>query len=272
MLVLALDTATPVVTAGLVELPGSGPAVPLATRAHDGRKHGELLVPAVRALCAEAGRPLPSVEAIVVGVGPGPFTGLRVGIATAAALGHALDVPVHGVCSHDAIATAWSASGTRMDAAGSARGTRMDAVWSASGTSMDTAGSARGTHVDAAGSADGTRPGTGNLLVVTDARRREVYWAAYDPAARRLTGPAVEAPAALAERLPELAIGTVVGDPAFAGPLGTAVTGPATPAPEALVEVAAGALRAGRAPAPVEPLYLRRPDAVEPTGRKRVTA
>lgn len=250
MLVLALDTATPVVTAGLVELPGSGPAVPLATRAHDGRKHGELLVPAVRALCAEAGRPLPSVEAIVVGVGPGPFTGLRVGIATAAALGHALDVPVHGVCSHDGIATAWSASGTRMDAA-----------WSASGT-----------RVDAAGSADGTRPGTGNLLVVTDARRREVYWAAYDPAARRLTGPAVEAPAALAERLPELAIGTVVGDPAFAGPLGTAVTGPATPAPEALVEVAAGALRAGRAPAPVEPLYLRRPDAVEPTGRKRVTA
>ena len=239
MLVLALDTATPVVTAGLVELPGSGPAVPLAARAHDGRKHGELLVPAVRALCAEAGRPLPSVEAIVVGVGPGPFTGLRVGIATAAALGHALDVPVHGVCSHDGIAAAWSAGGTRMDAA-----------WSAGGT----------------------RPGAGNLLVVTDARRREVYWAAYDPAARRLTGPAVEAPAALAERLPELAIGTVVGDPAFAGPLGPAVSGPATPAPESLVEVAAGALRAGRAPAPVEPLYLRRPDAVEPTGRKRVTA
>ena len=288
MLVLALDTATPVVTAGLVELPGSGPAVPLAARAHDGRKHGELLVPAVRALCAEAGRSLPSVEAIVVGVGPGPFTGLRVGIATAAALGHALDVPVHGVCSHDGIATAWSAGGTGSDTAWSAGGTGSDTAWSAGGTRNDTAWSAGGTRNDTAWSAGGTRndtaagvagsgaghpqSGAGNLLVVTDARRREVYWAAYDPAARRLTGPAVEVPAALAERLPELAIGTVVGDPAFAVPLGTAVTGPATPAPESLVEVAAGALRAGRAPAPVEPLYLRRPDAVEPTGRKRATA
>lgn len=234
MLVLALDTATPVVTAGLVDLPGSGPPVPLATRAYDGRKHGELLVPAVRSLCAEAGRPLPSVDAIVVGAGPGPFTGLRVGIVTAAALGHALDVPVHGVCSHDGFALTAAGVGEP------------------------------GAELPQAGS--------GNLLVVTDARRREVYWAAYDPAARRLTGPTVEPPAALAERLPELAIGTVVGDPAFAGPLGVEITGPGAPSPVGLVGVAAGALRAGRAPAPVEPLYLRRPDAVEPTGRKRVTA
>lgn len=224
MLVLALDTATPVVTAGLVELPASGAATTLAARAHADRRHGELLMPALRALCAETGRSLSQVDAVVVGAGPGPFTGLRVGIASAAALGHALDVPVHGVCSHDALAAA--VAGT----------------------------------------------GTGNLLVVTDARRREVYWAAYDPAARRLTGPSVEPPAALAARLPELAVGTVVGDPAFGDPLGRAVTGPAAATPGGLVGVAAAALRAGREPAPVEPLYLRRPDAVEPTGRKRVTA
>ncbi|ANY07451.1 tRNA (adenosine(37)-N6)-threonylcarbamoyltransferase complex dimerization subunit type 1 TsaB [Pseudonocardia sp. HH130630-07] len=234
MLVLALDTATTVVTAGLVELPADGPATALAVRAHDGRKHGELLVPAVRALCAEAGRALQEVDAVVVGAGPGPFTGLRVGIASALALGHALDAPVHGVCSHDAIALA---------AAGIAE----------------------------PGAAD-PRTGPDNLLVVTDARRREVYWAAYDPAARRLSGPAVEPPAALAARLPELAVGTVVGDPGFAGPLGVPVGGPAAPTPGGLVGVAAAALRAGRPPAPVEPLYLRRPDAVEPTGRKRVTA
>ncbi|MYW73957.1 tRNA (adenosine(37)-N6)-threonylcarbamoyltransferase complex dimerization subunit type 1 TsaB, partial [Pseudonocardia sp. SID8383] len=44
------------------------------------------------------------------------------------------------------------------------------------------------------------------------------------------------------------------------------------PTVDGLVGVAAADLLAGRAPAPVEPLYLRRPDAVEPTGRKRVTA
>ena len=187
MLVLALDTATPVVTAGLVELPAAGPAVPLASRAHEGRRHGELLMPAVRAVCAEAGRRLSSVDAVVVGAGPGPFTGLRVGIASAAALGHALDVGVHGVCSHDAMAHSRSAGGTRV--------------------------------------------GGGNVLVVTDARRREVYWAAYDPDARRLTGPTVEPPAALAARLDELAISTVVGDPAFAEQLGVQITGPGSPTP-----------------------------------------
>lgn len=229
MLVLALDTATTVVTAGLVDLGPDGAPRTLADRAHDGRRHGELLMPAVRALCAEAGRALTEVEALVVGAGPGPFTGLRVGIASAAALGHALDVPVHGVATHDAIA------------------------W--------------GVHTG------------GNLLVVTDARRREVYWAAYDasdPAdarsVRRLSGPAVEAPEALAARLDELAIGTVIGDPAFADRLGRDIGGPGAPTVEGLVGVAAADVLAGRAPAPVEPLYLRRPDAVEPTGRKRVTA
>nr|WP_255426260.1 tRNA (adenosine(37)-N6)-threonylcarbamoyltransferase complex dimerization subunit type 1 TsaB [Pseudonocardia sp. C8] len=272
-MVLALDTATTVVTAGLVDL-GARP-VTLAARAHDGRRHGELLMPAVRALCTEAGLGLRDVDAIVVGAGPGPFTGLRVGIASAAALGHALGVPVHGVCSHDAMAHAWSAGGTRMDTAWSAGGTRVDTAWSAGGTRVDTAWSAGGTRMDTAWSSGdpGDRPaGAGNLLVVTDARRREVYWAAYDPAARRLTGPAVEPPAVLAARRDELAISTVVGDPAFAGPLGTEITGPGAPTPAGLVGVAAADLHAGRAPAPVEPLYLRRPDAVAPTGRKRVTA
>ena len=226
MLVLALDTATPVVTAGLVDLPasGGGPSV-RAERCHDGRKHGELLMPAVLEIADEAGVQLADVDAVVVGCGPGPFTGLRVGIVSAAALGDALGIPVHGVCSLDAIALA--AASRRTD---------------------------------------------GNLLVVTDARRRETYWAGYDPAGRRLTGPSVESPASLAGRLDELAVDRVVGDPAFAGRLGREIGGPASPTPAGLVEAAAGALLAGTEPAPLEPLYLRRPDAVEPTGRKRVTA
>ena len=47
---------------------------------------------------------LADLDAVVTGVGPGPFTGLRVGMVTAAALGDALGIPVHGVCSLDAIA------------------------------------------------------------------------------------------------------------------------------------------------------------------------
>lgn len=233
MLVLALDTATPVVTAGLVELPATGDAPVLrAGRAHDGRKHGELLMPAVLEIADEAGVTLADLDAVVVGCGPGPFTGLRVGIVSAAALGDALGIPVHGVCSLDAIALAAAAERPPSARVGD----------------------------------------PGNLLVVTDARRRETYWAAYDPAGRRLTGPSVEAPATLAARLPELAVGRAVGDAAFAERLGLAISGPPSPTPDGLVAAAAGPLLAGAEPAPLEPLYLRRPDAVEPTGRKRVTA
>ena len=231
MLVLALDTATPAVTAGVVEVApdtaGSGPGS-VTTRsvrvAHDARKHGELLMPAVLAVCAEAGATLHDIGAIVVGAGPGPFTGLRVGMVTAAALGDALDVPVHGVCSLDAIAA--------------------EAVRDAA--------------------ADGP------LLVATDARRREVYWAAYDAAGARTAGPYVEAPAVLADRLAELGVTAAAGS--CAGGLGLPLVPPPTPGPGGLVACALDALRSGTRPGPVEPLYLRRPDAVEPGPRKPVTA
>lgn len=220
MLVLAIDTATPAVTAGVVEVTADAVLLRAARVEHDARKHAELLIPAVHAVCADADTSLRGIAAIVVGVGPGPFTGLRVGMVTAAALGDALDVPVHGVCSLDAIA------------------------------------------VDAAGD--------GPLLVVTDARRREVYWAAYDDAGGRVDGPHVQAPAAVVERARELgAVAAAGGSAALVGPV---VRPPESPSPTGLVAVAAPALRAGTAPDPLEPLYLRRPDAVEPGARKRVGA
>ncbi|WP_460490683.1 tRNA (adenosine(37)-N6)-threonylcarbamoyltransferase complex dimerization subunit type 1 TsaB, partial [Corynebacterium nasicanis] len=101
MLVLAIDTSTPDLVTGLVDT-SSG-------RAHDRvipgtRAHNEQLTPTVRALLAEADVTFADLGAIVVGCGPGPFTGLGVGMASAAAFGDALGIPVHGVCSHDAIA------------------------------------------------------------------------------------------------------------------------------------------------------------------------
>lgn len=102
MLLLALDTATPAVTAALHD----GDKVIAESRQVDARRHGELLLPAVDRVLGEAGRTLADVTGIVVGVGPGPYTGLRVGIVTAATFGAALSVPVHGLCSLDGIAYA----------------------------------------------------------------------------------------------------------------------------------------------------------------------
>ncbi|MGH3439048.1 MAG: tRNA (adenosine(37)-N6)-threonylcarbamoyltransferase complex dimerization subunit type 1 TsaB, partial [Sciscionella sp.] len=145
MLVLAIDTATPAVTAGVVELTDV-PRTRAVRVSLDSRAHTELLTPHVLACLAEAGLGFAELDAIVVGVGPGPFTGLRVGIVTAAAYGQATGAPVYPVCTLDAIATAV----------------------------------------------------TGAVLVATDARRREVYWARYDDRGIRVDGPHVRAPAALA--------------------------------------------------------------------------
>ncbi|MEU0677724.1 tRNA (adenosine(37)-N6)-threonylcarbamoyltransferase complex dimerization subunit type 1 TsaB [Streptomyces sp. NPDC006172] len=102
MLLLALDTATPAVTVALHD----GADVVAASTQVDARRHGELLLPAVDRLLAEAGRRLDAVTGIVVGVGPGPYTGLRVGLMTADTFGLALGVPVHGLCTLDGLAYA----------------------------------------------------------------------------------------------------------------------------------------------------------------------
>lgn len=103
MLVLVVDSSTPAVIAALVEVTAAG----VETRAHrcavDARAHGELLAPHVDAVLADVGVRPASIDAIVAGLGPGPFTGLRVGLATAATMGQALGVPTYGVCSLDAI-------------------------------------------------------------------------------------------------------------------------------------------------------------------------
>lgn len=216
MLVLALDTATPAITAGLLRLPVQGCPEVLAQRAAlDARAHGELLIPSIRELLLAAGVRMDELDAVVCGAGPGPFTGLRVGMVTAAALGDALGVPVYPVCSLDAIACR-AAVGTP-------------------------------------------------LLVATDARRREVYWARYDGTGARVDGPHV----GRAASVPLAGVAHAAG--AAAAALGLPVVPPAYPDPAALVALAAVALRAQAPPGPLTPLYLRRPDALEPSAPKRVT-
>ncbi|GAA4811983.1 tRNA (adenosine(37)-N6)-threonylcarbamoyltransferase complex dimerization subunit type 1 TsaB [Actinomycetospora chlora] len=219
MLVLALDTATARITAGVVEL-GEGGPVTLAARDGEGaRAHAELLAPAIAEALAEAGRTRRDLDAVVAGLGPGPFTGLRVGLVTAAAMGDALGLPVHGVPTHDAVAAGHD----------------------------------------------------GRLLVVTDARRREVYWSLVADGVRT-HGPEVTRPADLAARLgPDGDLGpvdAVLGDAAEQVGAPAGVPGPT---PAGLVAVAAPALRAGTVPGPLVPLYLRRPDAVPPGAPKAVT-
>jgi tRNA threonylcarbamoyl adenosine modification protein YeaZ len=104
---LAFDTATPAVTVALHD----GDRVVASQTRVDGRRHGELLAPAITAVLDEAWVPRQDVTAIAVGVGPGPFTGLRVGLVTARALALALDIPVYGVCTLDVLAAAAAGSG-----------------------------------------------------------------------------------------------------------------------------------------------------------------
>ena len=97
---LALDTATAQV--GVALATDHGPAGHLTLQA--GRRHGETLAPAIQALTRLAGVPLSSVDLVAVDNGPGLFTGLRVGVATAKALGAALGVAVVACSSLDLLA------------------------------------------------------------------------------------------------------------------------------------------------------------------------
>jgi tRNA threonylcarbamoyl adenosine modification protein YeaZ len=114
---LALDTAT----ATIVVAAGTPDGELIAQEAFEGRyRHSQELLPAVVRVMAAAGRRLPDLHGIVVGTGPGAFTGLRVGLATAKTLAHELERPILGLSTAEALlasvegATAlWLPSGAR---------------------------------------------------------------------------------------------------------------------------------------------------------------
>ena len=100
MLLLCLDTATPQVSVAI----GADGAVLGEVRLGRGRRHAEHLAPAIEYLCRELDVELAQLSAIAVGLGPGLFTGLRVGVTTAKTMAQALRVPVVGVASLDLVA------------------------------------------------------------------------------------------------------------------------------------------------------------------------
>jgi tRNA threonylcarbamoyladenosine biosynthesis protein TsaB len=97
---LAFDTATPYVTVALHD----GNDVVVERRSEQRMKHGEQLAPLIQSALADAGIVRQDLTALAVGVGPGPFTGLRVGLVTARTLAFVLELPVYGVCSLDVVA------------------------------------------------------------------------------------------------------------------------------------------------------------------------
>lgn len=222
MLVLGFDTATPAVSVALHD----GERVIAAASALDARRHSELLMPMIATIMADAGASRADLTAIAVGVGPGPYTGLRVGLVTARVLGSVLHLPVSGVCSLDVIAASASSAASTASASPA-----------------------------------------GPFLVATDARRKEVYWARYDAAGRRIAGPHVTQASAIpdAAGLPVAGAGGPLYPEAFGELIGPAY-------PDARTLCGLVARPAGQVPLlDPEPLYLRRPDAREPGPPKRVT-
>ena len=204
MNVLAIDTSVGV---SVAILRSNGELT--QSQAVDHGMQGELTAELISQVVADSGLEISEITDVVVGVGPGPFTGLRVGLVTAAVFAHARNIPIHGICSLDAIAF------------------------------------------------DYAKP----CVVVTDARRKELYWARYED--KRIGEPQVSKPEDLLAQFP---------DSEFVGPGAQLypdfISGKVS-------ELKAGSLAklfvSGKAQlVDVSPMYLRKPDAVEPTTRKSV--
>jgi len=216
LITFALDTATPVPALALVGDDGAIAGMWLGQVPGGGRR----VLEAAHHLFGASGVAPSDLGQIVVGIGPGGFTGLRIGIATAMGLGQALGIPVHGASTLEALA-------------------------------LGAAGLARPGEVTAA---------------VIDAKRREVFAAAYaidGDALREVLAPAAWDPATLAEALAHIGPVVMVGD-------GTALVPPASSlrvaggdAPHR-VDASLLVMRVRvSGPLPVQPSYLRLPDAEE---------
>jgi tRNA threonylcarbamoyl adenosine modification protein YeaZ len=201
---LCVDTST--IATSLALVAGDTAADPTVLGARTvvaANRHGELLAPLLREVLDEAGS---GYDAVAVGVGPGPFTGLRAGIATAIAAAQVRGVPTYAACSLDLLA----------------------------------------------------RP---DVVVVQDARRREVYWAAYDAAGGRTDGPGVAAAVDVPAGGRRIIGAGAAAWPDVFGPEIFAAEDAILPAAQDLWRIVAARVLAGAPSDPLTPLYRRRPDA-----------
>lgn len=260
MIILGIDTSQSASVA-LVDTDTS--SVIAAEQADDQRRHVEFIGPALADVLAADAQP----ELVVVGIGPGPFTGLRVGIAAGIAVGQARGIPVKGLLSQTAIAEEFVRT-----SAGDPPAT--DTVNAAAAVS---------TAADETG-----RP----VLIASDARRKEVYFSVYDSADASLSaGPFVAKPTEVASVLADNGLrldpsGTEQGrNEAASADRSTSATAPISeklgrgfvlypdtlgapsaesitdPRAEYLALAAARELAAGRELNEPIPEYLREPDA-----------
>ncbi|GAA1719823.1 tRNA (adenosine(37)-N6)-threonylcarbamoyltransferase complex dimerization subunit type 1 TsaB [Brachybacterium phenoliresistens] len=192
------------------------------------RHHDEVLLTLVDEVLAEAGAARTDLTGVVAGRGPGPFTGLRVGLVVARTIAAALDIPLYGVCSLDALAL------QALTAAGPAP----------EGRSIAVALDARRREVYWAR-----------------------YRADAEGAVVRVEGPAVSAPAEVCEALfsADLLVGS--GTELYPDLLPATARIPHVDA-GALVAVAARLAAQGEDLSDTEPMYLREPDAAKPSVRK----
>lgn len=210
MIVLGLDTCLNACSVAVLD----GETVLAHASEAMARGHQERLAPMAQAVMARAGLPFSSLNRIGATVGPGSFTGLRVGVAFAKGLGSALGVPAVGVGALEALAAEAS----------------------------------------------------GMVAAVIDARRDQLYLQVFDDG-HALMAPDVLPIGTAAARLAELAMGralTLVGSGAPL--LAAAAPGADLLTPEGCDARVVARLAAGRAPAPIRPLYLRAPDAKLPGG------
>jgi tRNA threonylcarbamoyladenosine biosynthesis protein TsaB len=239
--ILAFDTATRATTVALLD-EDSGTEIELRDDPAPGARprHTSQLMALVVAVLDQAGCDWTEIDLLAVGTGPGTFTGLRIGVATARALAQARGLPLVGVSTLESLAAG---------AAGAAGGAR------------------------AAGAAGGARDGGHDVtLAVLDARRREVFAAAWSSAA--LGGPPLLAPVAIAPALLADSAGKLgqrrlaIGDGAIE--FRTVLERPGTLIPaddsglhrvSAVVHCRLAARRPPSRTDTVVPEYLRRPDA-----------
>ena len=144
MRILSIDTSA-IASAALISAVDGKAEVLASFATEDTRSHAEVLAPGVDSLFNDPVAEGPLLDAIVVGVGPGPFTGLRSGIAMARTLSFAWNVPLHGMMSLDALA--W------------------DVIVGGGYQDKDIAAGVLHPNRD--------------FVIATDARRKEVYWARY---------------------------------------------------------------------------------------------